>query len=309
MHRIVIGDMSAYNFFGYVAYYTMLFSTLFYYKSKQDATGLYARAITFFVARKNEALAKIIKIIFFVIESYCAANIIDLAVGGFNRSFGEFIGTGANYFGMLLTVLFFWVVLSLLIMANTLKLLDISTMYLPVHLFFVKMSCYCAGCCWGIPWEYGPYNYHPDHPGNQVPVQLVEAFWALLIFFFLLWYRKRAKTGSLFPVYMILYSATRFISEFFRHEENVLGPLKMYHILCLIGIVYGILHLVFLHFYRDTANEFFDNIHGKLEMRNEEFKATKLKKLAEEKAKEEAERLKRQEKAKKARAKAKARKK
>ncbi len=309
MHRFNIGEMSAYDFWGVFGYYVMLFSTLFYYKSKQNAMGLYSRMIIFSATQTNEFLGKIVRFLLFVLESYLAAVIIDLAIGNFNRSFGEFIGTGANYFGMLLTVLFFWIVLSLLIMANPLKILDISTMYLPLQLIFIKLSCYCAGCCWGIPWEQGPYNYHPNHPGNQVPVQLIEAIWALLIFLFLLWYRKKAKTGSVFPIYMILYSATRFLSEFFRHEENVLGPFKMYHILCLIGIAYGIFHLSFLRFYRDTINEFFDNVHGKLDAKFTGYETAKLSRIAEEKEKEEAERLARLEKAKQNRAKAKARKK
>ena len=309
MHRIYIGDTFIYNFMNAFGSYIMMLSTLFYYKSKRNAMGLYSKTIMSFASQANEKHGKVIEIVFFAIESLLAAYIINLTVSLFNRSFGSFVGTGANYFGSLLTVLFFLIIFSLLIIANPLKILDISTMYLPVRLFFVKLSCYCAGCCYGIPWEYGPYNYHPDHPGNQVPVQLIEAFWALLIFFFLLWYRKKAKTGSLFPIYMILYSATRFISEFFRHEENVLGPLKMYHILCLVGIAYGLFHLFFLHFYRDTINSVFDGLYGKVDAKITGLKTAKANRIAEEKARQEAERLERLEKAKKARAKAKARKK
>lgn len=283
MHRFYIGEMSAYNFWGYVGYYVMLISTLFYYKSKRNAMGLHSRKIIFAASKINKVLGKIFEVVLFVLESYLAAKIIDLAIGNFNRSFGNFLGTGANYFGMLLTVLFFWVVLSVLLMVNPLKLLDISTLYLPLQLVFIKISCYCAGCCWGIPWEYGPYNYHPDHPGNQVPVQMIESIWALLIFLFLLWYRKKAKMGTLFPIYMILYSATRFLSEFFRNEENILGPLKMYHILCLIGIAYGVFHLIFLHFYRETINQFFERVHGNLDRKIETY--IKEEKIKEEKLK------------------------
>lgn len=309
MHRIYIGDTFIYNFLNAAGVCVMLFSSLFYYKSKRNAMGLYAKIITFFTSRVNEKFGKSVEMFFFAIESLLAAYIVNLTVNNFNRSFGRFIGTGANYFGLLLTILFFWLVFSFLIMANPLKILDISTMYLPILLIFFKIACYCAGCCYGIPWEYGPYNHHPDHPGNQVPVQLIEAFWALLIFFFLLWYRKRAKTGSLFPIYMILYSATRFLSEFFRNEENVLGPLKIYHILCLVGIAYGLFHLFFLHFYRDTINSVFDGLYGKVDAKIIGLETAKANRMAEEKARQEAERLERLEKAKKARAKAKARKK
>lgn len=292
-----------------VGFWMMVFSTLFYYKSKRNAMGLYAKTIIFFASRVNAKFSKALEILFFVLESILAAYIVDFTIGNFNRSFGRFIGTGANYFGFLLSILFFWVIFSLLIIANPLKILDISTMYLPIYLFFIKIACYCAGCCYGISWEYGPYNHHPDHPGNQVPVQLIEAFWALVIFLFLLWFRKKAKTGSLFPTYMILYSATRFCSEFFRREENVLGPLKTYHLLCLVGIVYGLFHLFFLHFYRDSINVFFEGIYGKVEKRITDFETAKANRIFEEKVKQEEERLARLEQAKRARAKAKARKK
>lgn len=309
MHRFYIGETFVYNFLNMVGIYAMYFSAFFYYKSKCNAMGVYSKTIMFFTSRINEEFGKVVKIILFVIESFFAARVVALTINGFNRPFGRLVGTGANYFGFLLTILFFWVVLSLLLMANPLKILDISTMYLPVCLFFVKISCYCAGCCYGIPWEYGPYNHHPDHPGNQVPVQLIEAFWALAIFLFLLWYRKKAKTGSLFPIYMILYSSTRFLSEFFRSEENILGPLKMYHILCLVGIACGLFHLFFLHFYRDTINIVFDGLYGKVEAKITGLETAKANRIAEEKARQEAERLERLEKAKNARAKAKARKK
>lgn len=309
MHRVYIGDMSAYNFWGSFGYCAMIFSTLFYYKSKCNAMGLFSRKIILIASKKNKILSKVVEAFLFALESFLVVCVIDLAIGNFNRSFGDFIGTGANYFGMLLTVMFFLLILSMILLVNPLKLMDISTMYLPVNLFFAKIGCYCAGCCYGISWEYGPYNHHPDHPGNQVPVQLIEAFWMILIFLFLLWYRKKAKPGSLFPIYMILYSATRFLSEFFRHEENVLGPFKMYHILCMVTIAYALFHLFFLHFYRDTINDLFDNIHGKVDAQVEAQKKEESARLIAEKEREEADRIARAEKAKQNRAKAKARKK
>lgn len=277
MHRFYVGDMSAYDFFGVVGYYIVLFTTLFYYKTKRNTMGLHSRKIIFFASKINEKLGKVVEFVLVAFESYLAVLVIDLAIGNFNRSFGNFIGTGANYFGMLLTVLFFWIILAFILMVNPLKLLDLSTLSLPLYLIFIKISCYCAGCCYGIPWEYGPYNHNPNNPGNQVPVQLIEAFWALAIFIFLLWYRKKAKKGTLFPIYMILYSATRFCSEFLRNESNVLGPLKIYHLLCLVGIAYGFLHLLFLHFYRDDINRIFNGAHDKLDKKIEQYYADQIK--------------------------------
>ena len=67
--------------------------------------------------------------------------------------------------------------------------------------------------------------------------------------------------------------------------------------------------MCFLRFYRDTINEFFDNVHGKLDAKIAGYETAKLSRIAEEKEKEEADRLARLEKAKQNRAKAKARKK
>ena len=126
LYRFYIGETFIYNFLNTTGVCVMLFSSLFYYKSKRNAMGLYAKTITFFTSRVNEKFGKIVEIFFFAIESLLAAYIVNLTVNNFNRSFGRFIGTGANYFGFLLTILFFWVVFSFLIMANPLKILDIS---------------------------------------------------------------------------------------------------------------------------------------------------------------------------------------
>lgn len=173
-----------------------------------------------------------------------------------NWIFADIFGTGANYFGSLFMVPITWTLLSMFYGANPLEQLDFISTCLPFYLIFIKLSCFAAGCCAGIPWEYGLYN--TKYEQNQVPVQLIEAFWGLLILIVLTQYRKKAKTGTVFPLYVILYCATRFFSEFLRHEENVLWILKTYHILCLIGIVFGIILWIVVAKYRDRINEYYD---------------------------------------------------
>lgn len=180
-----------------------------------------------------------------------------------NWIFGDLIGTGANYFGSLFMIPIIWIFLSVYYGSNPLKQLDFISTCLPLYLIFVKLSCYASGCCAGIPWEYGPYNNAYEQ--NQVPVQLIEAFWGLLIFIILIKYRKNAKTGTVFPLYVILYCATRFFSEFLRHEENVLWILKTYHILCLIGIVFGIIFWIVVAKYRDRVNAYYDRKYDETE--------------------------------------------
>lgn len=269
MHRY-FGDVVAYDLFNMLGFIMAMISSLFYFKSKRNVMGLHSKRVIFLASRINRYLGKVVEVVLASVESLLMAFMIDRATYT-NRPFGELVGTGADYFGLLSTVSFFWIALSLILVVNPLKQMDITTMSLPVYLFFVKLACFFNGCCWGIPWEYGPYNYHYDHPGNQVPVQAIEAFWALAIFIFLLWYRKKAKTGTMFPMYMILYSATRFCSEFFRREENVLWIFKTYHLLCLAGIAIGLVLLFIAVKFGDKISAFFDKPHAKLDLKIAEY--------------------------------------
>ena len=102
-------------------------------------------------------------------------------------------------------------------------------------------------------------NYHYEAgPKREFPSQLLEAALALIIFIFLMWYRKKAKEGTLFPVYVILYSATRFFSEFTRCDPDVFGILKTYHILCIIGVVIGIIELLVVLKFSDRIRPLFN---------------------------------------------------
>lgn len=265
MYRF-FGDQDAYSLFNSIGFVACMISSLFYFKSKQNAKSLYSRYVIHFVSRKSIILGKIIEILLLSFESLLMTYMINLALG-FNRPFGNIVGTGANYFGGLFSIILFWFILCVIFIINPLKQIDIVTMGMPVCLFFVKLACFLNGCCWGIPWEYGPYNHHYDHPGNQVPVQLIEAFWALAIFIFLLCYRKKAKDGTVFPMYVILYSSTRFCSEFLRHEDAVFGILKIYHILCIIGFVVGFVMLLLANRFRDKVNAYYDKKQEKIDLK------------------------------------------
>ena len=120
--------------------------------------------------------------------------------------------------------------------------MDFISPAFPLALIFSKLGCFCSGCCHGVECSFGMHNY--DTNTVEFPVQLVETSLAVLIFVFIMLYRKKAKEGTLFPTYLILYSSTRFFSEFFRFEENVIWNLKTYQILCIAGIIIGIIELI-----------------------------------------------------------------
>lgn len=262
MYRYINGEY-AYDMINMLAYYVLLISSLFYYKPKSEAMGLWSKYAIHFASRFNTELGRWVKLALVSVELLLFALILNYSTFA-NRAFGDLVGTGANYFATLFIAPIGWTLLSLILGANPMEQIDITTLFAPIYLFFVKMACFFNGCCWGIAWEHGLYNRHPYHPGNQVPVQAIEAFWCLVIFAFLLWYKKRAKKGTMYPMYMILYSATRFCSEFLRHEENVLWIFKTYHLLCIAGFLIGLVLYLIAAKFGDRMFSFIDKPHEKI---------------------------------------------
>ncbi|MDX1390359.1 MAG: prolipoprotein diacylglyceryl transferase, partial [Acidobacteriota bacterium] len=91
-----------------------------------------------------------------------------------------------------------------------------------------RLGCFCAGCCYGLRVE-------PDHPFgllfsplseagaggfHRLPVQLVQAANDLVLALILtvLWRRKIRPAGSVFWIYVLLYSVSRGIIEFWRDD-------------------------------------------------------------------------------------------
>lgn len=112
-------------------------------------------------------------------------------------------------------------------------------------LIVFKIACFCCGCCNGVPNEhFGMFNHYTDQ--KEIPVQLIEMICAVIMFIIILIVRrkKERKLGILYPLFMIMYCASRFVSEFWRGDyPDVYGPLKGYHIQCIIGFVEGLIIL------------------------------------------------------------------
>lgn len=107
------------------------------------------------------------------------------------------------------------------------KVADLISPLIALGLFFGRIGCFSAGCCYGretsLPW--GVIFKHPDSlaPLNIPlhPVQLYDAANGLAIFFFLNWMEKR-KTfdGQIFWLFLFLYAITRFFIETLRGDPR-----------------------------------------------------------------------------------------
>lgn len=310
MYRF-FGETDAYSLFNTLARVLTIVASLLYFNIKKDSISLYSKILINFVKQKGIAIGKIKveKIVEFILVSVelLLMGYLPSLVASVNRPFGRLVGTGANYFGLLSVIGFAVILISVLIMSNPIKQLDLVAIFLPFRMIFTRLACFFNGCCWGIPWKYGLYNHNPYHPGNQVPVQAFEVAVVLSIFIFFLLYRKKAKAGTLLPMYIFLYSGARFFIEFFTAAEpDIIGPFNMYHILCAIGFVVGLVAFFVMRKYGEKISDVFDE---KVDGVINGIERKKEQRIAEENARAEVEMQERLEKAKAAREKAKAAKK
>lgn len=89
---------------------------------------------------------------------------------------------------------------------------------------FGRVGCFMAGCCFGIESEHGiTFSNSQVEIANgvaRVPVQLYEAAFELALFIVLaVLHRKDMLRGKLLALYLIAYSAGRFVLEFLRGDD------------------------------------------------------------------------------------------
>ena len=171
--------------------------------------------------------------------------IIAVAFGLFkvlNPVFGKcFTAGNANYYGSLTAWFIAVTGMTVVFKTSPYHVHDMFAPALPIQLFFAKISCFCHGCCFGLEkFGYGYFNWNTRR--FEFPVQLLEMLVALVLFMFLRLYQKRNKIpGSVFPIYVILYAVSRFVTEFFRADlANVLGSFDAYQIMSIVYVFLGI---------------------------------------------------------------------
>lgn len=106
---------------------------------------------------------------------------------------------------------------------------DILATIIPLFHCFGRVGCFLGGCCYGIESHFG-FTAHGNmlvpevNDVSRFPVQLLEAFFNLLLFFVLLYiYNKSLSNkkfqGKILFIYLISYSIIRFCDEFLRGDK------------------------------------------------------------------------------------------
>lgn len=109
------------------------------------------------------------------------------------------------------------------------------------------IGCSFAGCCNGFPAEFGIWN--PEYECYMVPNQMLETFAALGTFAACaLWARKRGydSGGRIYPLFLILFGATRFLLEFLRDNEKIIGNVSVLALHAGLMVLVGTVWLLLL---------------------------------------------------------------
>lgn len=130
--------------------------------------------------------------------------------------------------------------------------LDVLSVTFPLFHVFGRIGCFFAGCCYGIESEFGFFirenEVNPSITGvTRLPIQLIEAFLNLLIFFVMyVLFKKRILSDKLIYIYMIIYGTIRFIDEFFRGDtyRGILFSLSTSQWISLILIIFSVVMLI-----------------------------------------------------------------
>lgn len=80
------------------------------------------------------------------------------------------------------------------------------------------------------------------------PVQLYESLVMFCLFlFFLLWRENRNFSQKSFYYFSLFYASQRFIWEFLKPYPKVMGPFNLFHIACVLIILYSLFQLKRVH--------------------------------------------------------------
>ena len=248
------------DFFNNISYLGNLLVGIFVLKEYKKVAALPVLADMYFNKKKKNSffwnwgvvfLMVLLLLVLTVIAANLPAPYISLLFLG-NRD--------ANFFTNIYIAPVAVVLFAILLRSEPLKTLDCAAPIDAVGLIFYKIACFCEGCCYGVEWSGGMLNHTTGRV--ELPIQLIEAACAAVMFAVLMWLfkKKNYKNGLLYPLFMVMYCASRFISEFWRDDyPDILGPFKSYHIQCFIGLVQGVVFLVIVFVWGERISAFFTN--------------------------------------------------
>ncbi len=147
------------------------------------------------------------------------------------------------------------------------RLADITSPSISLGLFFGRLGCFSAGCCYGketsLPW--GVIFKNPQSLARLNtplhPTQLYEALVGFGIFIFLIrWERKKSFDGELFFLFLLFYSIARFFIEMVRGDPRGFLLDGLASTSQIMGIFLAILSIFMLFYLKRNSDKGLKNV-------------------------------------------------
>jgi phosphatidylglycerol:prolipoprotein diacylglycerol transferase len=128
------------------------------------------------------------------------------------------------------------------------RFIDLFIPSVPLGYTFGRIGNFINGELWGrvttMPW--GMYFPLDTAKSLRHPSQLYEAFFEGIVLFILLWWMRKKKyaDGVLAGLYILGYGFFRFMIEFFREPDFMVGPISIGQLLCALMMVTGVMIIV-----------------------------------------------------------------
>ena len=134
------------------------------------------------------------------------------------------------------------------------KFADLIVPAIPLGYTFGRIGNFTNGELWGrvttMPW--GMYFPLDQTQSLRHPSQLYEAFFEGIVLFVVLWLmrKKNYGCGFLLGLYIFGYGLARFLCEFFREPDYMVGPISIGQVLCAAMMIIGLI----IFFWRKNAS-------------------------------------------------------
>jgi len=126
------------------------------------------------------------------------------------------------------------------------KIFDLIAPFLALTQGLGRIGCLLNGCCFGKVSKFG--IYFPVHNAVLIPTQIYSSLALIFIFIILRFLQdKPHQEGTIFFVYLLLYSLKRFFIEFWRADNKIIfGGLTLFQILSILLFCLSIAQLTFI---------------------------------------------------------------
>mgnify|MGYP001205273536 CR=1 FL=1 len=128
------------------------------------------------------------------------------------------------------------------------RFIDLAIPSVPLGYTFGRIGNFINGELWGrvTTMQWGMYFPLDSAHSLRHPSQLYEAFFEGIVLFILLWWMRKKKfaDGVLVGLYILGYGFFRFMIEFFREPDFIVGPISIGQLLCALMMAAGVIIMV-----------------------------------------------------------------